>query len=181
MALYASSTTHRERSNVECSTELPTENVPGFLRLLVVGVDGSDGSRHALDWAARLAAATGAEVLAVHVLTYNRELVRDFTLDTMRTWRRELETDVRTRWVEGLAAHDVKYRSQLSEHDSPAAGLLEVADRESADLLVVGAKGHGNIAGRILGSVSYRVTHGAHQPVVVVPPARHRPSQTDSA
>ena len=75
-----------------------------MIKLLVVGVDGCDGSRRALMWAAHLAAATGARVLAVHVLTYSRELLRDVTPDTMRTWRLELEDDLRTRWVQPLIA-----------------------------------------------------------------------------
>ena len=146
------------------------EGAATVFRLLVVGADGSDGSRRALDWAARLAQATGAHVLAVHVLTYNHELLRDITPDTMRTWRRELEHDLQTRWVEPLTAHDVVHRSVIVEADSSAAGLLEVADREGADVLIVGAEGHGGLAGRVLGGVSYRVTHRARQPVVVVPP-----------
>lgn len=138
-------------------------------RILVVGADGSDGSRAALGWAAKLAMATGADVLAVHVLTYNRELVRDITLDTMRTWRRELKDDLRTRWVEPLIAAGVEHRCLVVEGESPATGLLETADRERADVVIVGAKGRGGLVDRVLGGVSYRVTHRARQPVVVVP------------
>ena len=142
----------------------------GMFELLVVGVDGSDGSRRALMWAAHLAAATGARVLAVHVLTYSRELLRDVTPDTMRTWRLELEDDLRTRWVQPLIAADVEHATLLIEDDSPAAGLLGAADRARADVVIVGAKGRGGFADRMLGGVSYRVTHRAHRPVVVVPP-----------
>jgi nucleotide-binding universal stress UspA family protein len=147
-------------------------------RLLVVGADGSDGSRQALAWAARVASMTGAIVLAVHVLTYNRELLRDLTLDTMRTWRRELEVDLRTRWVEPLAAAGVTHRVVVVEGDSAAEGLLETAARERGDLLVVGAKGHGGLAERVLGGVTYRVTHRSRLPVVVIPPEWSDPGAT---
>jgi nucleotide-binding universal stress UspA family protein len=150
------------------------------LRSALVGVDGSDGSRRALEWAVRLASQTGAQVLAVHVLTYDRALVRDLTLDTMRTWRHELKQSLKTGWTEPLAKRGVAYRCLLVESDSPAAGLLEVADREDADLLIVGAKGHRSLADRVLGSVSYRVTHRARQPVVVVP-ADWSPSESTDA
>jgi nucleotide-binding universal stress UspA family protein len=140
-----------------------------FIRLVLVGVDGSEGSRHAVEWAARLAAVTGSEVLALHVLTYNRELLRDISVDTMRTWRRDLERDLRSKLVAPLVARDVAHRIEIVEHDSPAGGLIEVGEREGADLVVVGAKGRANLGGRLLGSVSYRMTHGAHRPVVVVP------------
>jgi nucleotide-binding universal stress UspA family protein len=136
---------------------------------LVVGTDGSDGSLRALGWAAHLARRTGSCVLAVHVLTYDRELLRDLTLDTMRTWRRELQQDLETRWVAPLTSHGIPHRCLVMEAQSAATGLLETADRENAALIVVGAKGHGNLADRVLGSVSYRVTHRAKQPVVVVP------------
>src|SRR4051812_49116458 len=59
-----------------------TDRAP-FLRLIVVGVDGSDGTRHATEWASQLASITAATVLAVHVLTYNHELMRDITPDTV--------------------------------------------------------------------------------------------------
>ena len=140
-----------------------------FLRLLVVGADGSDGSRRALEWSAQLASATGAEVLAVHVLTYSHALLRDITPDTMRAWRLELHEDLRTRWTEPLAAGGVDHRTLVVEHDSAAAGLLATTEREDADLLIVGAKGHGSLADRVLGGVSYRVTHRSRHPVVVVP------------
>jgi nucleotide-binding universal stress UspA family protein len=140
-----------------------------FLRLLVVGVDGSDGARQAVEWSAQLAAATGAAVLAVHVLTFSHELLRDITPDTMRAWRLELQEDLRTHWVEPLAARGVEHRTLMVEHDSAAAGLLASVDDQDADLLVVGARGHGIFADRVLGGVSYRVTHRSRRPVVVVP------------
>jgi nucleotide-binding universal stress UspA family protein len=139
-------------------------------RLLMVGVDGSDGSRRALEWAAGMSQATGAHVLAVHVLTYSREFIHDVMPETMRTWRRELEDDLRTRWVKPLLAAGVDHRAVVVEGESPAAALLDLADRERADVLIVGAKGHGGFADRVLGGVSYRITHRARQPVVVVPP-----------
>jgi nucleotide-binding universal stress UspA family protein len=142
----------------------------GLFRLLMVGVDRSDGSRRALEWTARLATATGAHVLAAHVLTYSREFIHDVMPETMRTWRRELEDDLRTKWVRPLVAAGVEHRAVLVEGDSPATTLLELADAEHADVLIVGAKGHGSFANRVLGGVTYQVTHRARQPVVVVPP-----------
>lgn len=140
-----------------------------LLRVILVGVDGSDGSRRALEWAAQLAAAVSAEVVAVHVLTYNHEFVRDISLDTMGTWRRELQHDLETKWVRSLVERGVEHRCVLVEGESPAAGLVEAVEREGADVLIVGVQGHGNLAERVLGGVSYRVTHRSPRPVIVVP------------
>jgi nucleotide-binding universal stress UspA family protein len=149
-----------------------------FLRRLVVGVDGSDGSRSAMTWTARLAKSTDAEILAVHVLTYNQEFLRDLSLDTLRTWRRDLRGELETGWTDPLRAAGVGYRCLLVEDDSPAGGLLAVAVREQADVLVVGTRGRGTMAGRVLGGVSYRLLHHADRPVVVVPLDRARSDST---
>lgn len=143
-------------------------DVPRFLRVIQVGTDGSDGAMRAVEWTARLATATEASVRVVHVLTYNRELFRDITPDTMTTWRRDLDRQLRTSWVAPLLDAGVPHRCTLVEDESPAAGLIHAADREQSDV-VVGATGHGSFTSRVLGSTSYSVMHNARRPVVVVP------------
>jgi len=50
----------------------------------------------------------------------------------------------------------------------PAGEILNVADENHADLIIVGSRGLGLIGGLILGSVGERVLHGANRPVLVV-------------
>jgi hypothetical protein len=68
----------------------------------MVGVDGTSGSRRALEWTAKLALAADLGLLTVHVLTYSREFARDLSLDTMRNWRRELRCSLETEWTTPL-------------------------------------------------------------------------------
>jgi nucleotide-binding universal stress UspA family protein len=136
---------------------------------ILVGVDGSDGSMGALEWAAAVAAKTDADVIAAHILTYDREFSRDLTLDTMRPWRRELERDLRTTWTEPLRSANVQHICVVFEADSCARGLVELANRNRADLVVVGANGHGHLTGRVLGGLRDRLIHHARLPLVVVP------------
>lgn len=140
------------------------------LARLLVGVDGSDGATRSLEWAAAVATNTDAEVLAAHVLTYDREFGRDLTLDTMRPWRRELEHDLRTTWTEPLRAADVRHRCVVVEAESVAGGLIDLADRDGADLIVVGSNGH-SITERVLGGLGDRLLRHAGLPIVVVPSA----------
>jgi nucleotide-binding universal stress UspA family protein len=145
------------------------ETVP-FISTLLVGVDGTPDSERALAWGAGLATSAGAEVLAVHVLTYDRELGRDMTFDTMTTWRRELRHDLETGWVTTLTKRGVRHRCELIEAESASAGLLMVAEREGVDLIVVGSPGHGGLGHRLFGSTISRLTYHGHCPVAVVPP-----------
>jgi nucleotide-binding universal stress UspA family protein len=66
----------------------------------------------------------------------------------------------------------------IASSKSAAVGLLEAAAGWHADLLVVGARGHGSVERFLLGSVSRAVVHGANLPVLVVrgtPPADRGP------
>ena len=74
-------------------------------------------------------------------------------------WTAERATELHAR---------VPYRSYVVE-ESAAHALVHVAEREHADLLVLGAHGHGSFTDRLLGSVSYSVSHAAPCPVVIIP------------
>jgi nucleotide-binding universal stress UspA family protein len=140
------------------------------LNRLIVGLDGSAGAHRALEWAVGLVAGTEIELLAVHVLSYYVEMRRDSSIETMTLWRKDLEQQLNGPWTARARERGVRrLRARLVEGESASSGLMEVADEERADLIVVGAQGHGGIADRVLGGASYRLAHRAHQPVVVVP------------
>lgn len=134
---------------------------------ILVGVDDSPGAARALRWAADLSAITGATVLAVHVLTYNEQFRRDLTLDTTTTWRRRVDESLHHEWTEEARQAGASTDCQLLEAESVAAGILDAAD--GVDLIVLGAHGHGDLADRLLGATTYRVSHAARTPVVIIP------------
>jgi nucleotide-binding universal stress UspA family protein len=138
-----------------------------MIRKIVVGADGSEGSQRAIEWAAGRALELGAEVVAVLVVRPFGEFVMEVPPlpgHVVSGLRDALEKS----WCAPLRDAGVEYRSLVAE-DDPASGLLETADRERADMLVLGAHGHGRVVHRVLGSVTYKVAHRAECPVVIVP------------
>ena len=86
----------------------------------------------------------------------------------------ELESDARAAQDAVIAKANVPEGLTIEHHvveGGPGAVLLEAA--ESADLIVVGSRGHGGFTGLLLGSVGQQVTGHAACPVVVVPTAHH--------
>ena len=133
---------------------------------LIVGVDGSEGSRAAVDEAIDLAGNLGGIVTFVFVRKpppgwlgdpyYQRALTGDL-VDA----RRAVAEAVETATTAGIEAY-----SEILEGD-PADELVSFADNRDADMIVVGSRGHGALAGALLGSVSQSISQHANRTVVV--------------
>ena len=136
---------------------------------IVVGVDGSEGSRRALAWCREHAPALGAEVVAVHGFStpylFTSYGAPEVAVD-MDAWQKEAQRAFETEWTEELA--DVAHRTVFVA--APAArALLDTADDVDAGMIVVGSRGRGGFAELVLGSVSHHVTHHSRRPVLIVP------------
>jgi len=134
--------------------------------VVVVGVDGSPVSEAALEFAFEAAALRQAPLRAVHVWS-DTFLEPELTPGEM--WE-AVEQAHQMVLAERLAGWAEKYPDvpvqKAVERDRPARVLVEESAR--AQLLVVGSHGRGNVAGRLLGSVSHAVVHRADCPVAVV-------------
>lgn len=132
---------------------------------VVAGVDGSQSSLAALRWAASQADRTGATLHAVAAWAWPGSY----------GWAMPLPDDfdpaadagkVLKEAADGLRA-DHPGLAVVTEvvEGHPAAVLVEAS--RGADLLVVGGRGHSQLAGMLLGSVSAHCVAHAHCPVVV--------------
>lgn len=141
-------------------------------RRIVVGLDASSCAEAALRWAIRYARVIGAEVVAVHAFEapvyfaspYNETM--PVMLDA--TFREGVEKAFVEDWCAPLAAAGVPYRTVMADGRA-AEVLLDVADREAAELIVTGRRGLNTVGELVLGSVSHRLVHGSRRPVVLVP------------
>lgn len=148
--------------------------MPAEVKQIVVGIDGSEGSRHALRWAAAEASRWGARLLAVGAWSYpalaegpsyGLQPPLEELAGAQEEVCRTLLSD------EGLGDEDVELRVV---EGAAAPTLLEAA--RQADLLVVGARGLGGFMGLVLGSVSLHCATHSPVPVVIV----HRPEGAES-
>ena len=147
-------------------------------RVIVVGVDGSDGSERALAWAideARLRRDTVRAVTAwsVPVIVAGSGMAPvvlpddEFQEGARSTLDRTVDAAI------AAAQGELPPIERVLARGPAATVLLEAA--EGADLLVVGTRGRGGFTGLLLGSVSQQCAHHAQCPVVVVP---HRSDDT---
>ena len=142
-------------------------------RRIVVGVDGSDRSRAALRWAAAEAEAHDAELEAVTVLQPPLPLPLLQPSPTLVAGQTEaLKPDVgrgekllEQTLEEVFGDHIPSRLTRFVSVGNPAGVLLSRA--LGADLLVVGARGHGGFEGLLVGSVSEQCVRHARCTVVV--------------
>lgn len=132
---------------------------------VVVGVDGSPCSAHAVAMAFEEASQRGAEVIAVHAWS------EFFRYES----RAEMQTEAEALLAENLAGYSDKYPevpvTRIVTEDRPARRLLQAA--ADAQLIVLGSHGRGGFPGMSLGSVPNAVLHRAECPVIVVRPRAH--------
>ncbi len=136
---------------------------------IVVGIDGSENSRRALDWALDEARRRQAELDVVHVW---------FRYPPTMPYVPPSVDDSQTLEAAAVALLD-RVVDEADQHDLPtpivpilvdgSAAHMLVETAKGADLLVVGSRGRGGFAGLLLGSVSQQVVQHAPCPVVVVP------------
>jgi len=134
-----------------------------MFKTIVVGVDGRDGGRDALSLAARLALVAGSELIAVRALPLDYYAARagapPYTALAERDARREVEAD-----VEGA---NLQASVRVVGDSSPARALHRIAERERADLIVVGSTHHSRARRIFAGDDAVAALHGSPCAVAV--------------
>lgn len=136
---------------------------------IVVGYDGSDCSRNALEVALGTAAALGDAVTVVFGYAppglWGGEIVEH-----------EEAIEERGQKVLAEAKHQAEAAGATVELELVAkkasAAIIDVADKREARMIVVGSYGDPPLKGMILGSTPNKLLHIADRPVLVVPAPR---------
>ena len=150
---------------------VPDGSRTGRPRTAVVGVDGSDHSRHALAYALETVDPDDGSVTCV--AAWRTEIEAEMLITYMMA---ETVPEIDARYADLLdgvirdiaPGHPGVEVTPLVRHGHTAPVLLDVAREQDADLVVVGSRGRGGFTGLLLGSTSRRVAAKADRPVAIV-------------
>lgn len=136
---------------------------------IVVGTDGTDTADRAVSRAAELAALTEAKLHVVSAYRPAAVTVGDGLVSERAQW--SVGSDFRAdtvlqRTLARVRASGIAVDEHAPKGD-PADGIVAVAEREKADLIVLGSQGMRG-KGRVLGSVPNKVSHRAPCDILIV-------------
>jgi nucleotide-binding universal stress UspA family protein len=151
-------------------TEVPVAIIGGetspSVQSVLVGVDGSAGSRAAVAWIRDTLARPELSVVAASV---HQPILEWTPAGSDDNWRRDLERDIRKDFAAELIAAGIEVAASALSGSNTARLLLRAAGGAASDLIVVGARGLGGFTGLRVGGVALKILHDADRPVVLVP------------
>ncbi len=140
-----------------------------MFKTILVPTDASESAQRALMIALELAKEFGSRIVLLHVvftpeaMGYTLSSGISVPQEEINIYGREALTAA----TAGIDTGNVSIeKKQLPGH--PGLAILEEIDSENIDLVVMGNRGYGPIAGSLLGSVSQRVLSKAKCPVMIV-------------
>lgn len=135
---------------------------------ILVPTDGSGTAENAIERAVDLASTYGATVHALYVVDTAAYGSIEVGADVFVEALEEEGNDAVEEVAEKGDAAGVTVKTTV-EHGSPSHTIVEYADDNDIDLIVMGTHGRRGIDRMILGSVAGRVVRAADIPVMVVP------------
>lgn len=136
---------------------------------LLVAADGSDGSKAALEEAAKIARISNSEVVLMNVIL-SPEAYRGYYPHSKANKAElvEIGQKVLDDTAEGMALADIKLNKKVHVGGSPVLEILDEAGQTDPDLIVLGSNGLGAFGHTLLGSVSLKVLKTSIHPVLIV-------------
>ncbi len=144
-----------------------SSNVP-LPRKILVAVDGSELAFKAVGYAVQLARLAGSELVSLHVIL----LPSYATPKTLEVLRKDLSSkadDILSKVNVASKATGVRMVGKVVETNSSVVmAIVEFAEKEKADMIILGTRGTSGVPKMMLGSVAAGVVSFAHCPVLAV-------------
>jgi nucleotide-binding universal stress UspA family protein len=140
-----------------------------FYRNIVIATDGSENTENAISHGIEIAKLTGANVFALHVVNTSPIISDNWTISRENIYeilRSEGEKAVSE--VKKLGeASGVKIKEIILD-GYPGNGIIDFAENNNIDLIVMGTLGKTGLDRLLIGSVAEKVARGSKVPVMVV-------------
>lgn len=139
---------------------------------ILVGVDQSENSDRAFEYAVRLSKLSGAKVYLVYVIEIPPASGSFIGVSDLEKYFEEeaqkFLNSVVTRAAKQFALDESFPIGKIIQKGYPSKVILDLAKSIGVDLIVVGSRGLGSVKEFLLGSVSYAVARHAAIPVLIV-------------
>jgi nucleotide-binding universal stress UspA family protein len=146
--------------------------IKGQFSKILVGIDGSETSMKAADYAIEMARKDGAQLIA---LTVNPLTLSSYGLATPQDESQHLkeEKEESKHWLDNVSRNakqkNVQVKTEVVYGQMSIEGaIVEYAESEGVDLIVIGTKGSSGLKNKLLGSVASGVVSSATCPAMVV-------------
>ena len=137
-----------------------------MMKNILVPVDGSEGADRAIEQAVTLAKICGAKLNFLYVANINQLAINAVLSDAILDSVTKAGNVVLDRAME-MVPEGIE-KASFSDTGSPAVVVLDFAETNDIDLIVMGSRGLGVVKGVLLGSVSQYVVEQSKCPVLVV-------------
>jgi nucleotide-binding universal stress UspA family protein len=133
---------------------------------ILLPVDGSEHSERAVPLAAELARGFEGEVIVYHVRERSAPHPLPYAVEAYVV---DEDPSVADRVAKQLKDEGVSARAEERSafYGQVPRLIAETADREGCDIIVMGYRGRSDLGGLVVGSVTHKVMHLAHCPVLV--------------
>jgi len=138
-----------------------------MFKKILLATDGSSHAEEALKYARELALRDDAQMIVVHAVPQVPAYLGEPQWQELASRNVAEGEQVAGHAAENLRKAGVDVIVEVLE-GPPADAILRVADVRQPDLIVMGSRGHGEVASLLLGSVSHRVLAHTHVPVMIV-------------
>ena len=133
---------------------------------ILVPLDGSELAEVALPYAGELAGRLGSEVTLIHVCESTEEQYHNMHQIYIQKMA-EATKQLTKKYIEKSDAASITVKSELL-NGHPAEQILDFAEKERIDLIVIATQGRSGIQRWVLGSVADKVVNAAKQPVLLI-------------
>jgi nucleotide-binding universal stress UspA family protein len=136
---------------------------------ILLAIDGSDHSRETVPAAIEIAKRFDGDVFVLHVHEHEVGRAGAYPMEAPEDSSRLVSDVVKTLQDAGVTAQG-KVQESVAGH--APKHIVETAESQASDLIIMGSRGLSDLAGLLLGSVTHKVIQLAREPVLVVRAAK---------